>query len=320
MSRDDVQPLGMGRRVIKAAQPFVIGGTSGIIATTVIQPIDFIKVRIQLSEGPTKPTPITVVKDVLARGRVLDFYSGLSAALARQVVYGTSRLGLFFQLEDLLKHRAESMGRKYGFRERATAGLTAGGVGAMIGNPTEVALIRMQSDGLLPEQQRANFRSVFDAVGRITRNEGILALWSGAYPTVIRAMSVNLAQLASFSESKHQIKQRTKASDQAASIYASFIAGFLASFFSLPFDFTKTRLQRQRKGSDGSLRYRGMLDCFIKVAKEEGLLKFYRGFGTYFLRIAVSHIHILSSSLLIKRQPHTVIALNIADRLRSLAV
>lgn len=59
---------------------------------------------------------------------------------------------------------------------------------------------------------------------------------------------------------------------------ASAIAGFFASFFSLPFDFVKTRLQKQTKGPDGQLQYKGMADCFAKVAREEGLLRFYRGY------------------------------------------
>lgn len=286
MSTESKKPPILQNPILKPALPFIIGGTSGIIATTCIQPIDMVKTRIQLSSGPIKPTPITVVKDVIARGRLLDLYTGLSAAVLRQIVYGTSRLGLFFTFEDMLKGRAATHGTTYGFRERAGAGLAAGALGSMLGNPTEVALVRMQSDGLRPTEQRANYRSVFDALARITRNEGVLALWSGAYPTVIRAMAVNMGQLAFFSESKYQISQHTSASEQTQTIAASFIAGFFASALSLPFDFTKSRLQSQRPGADGSVRYKGMLDCFVKVAREDGILKFYRGFGTYFMRIA----------------------------------
>lgn len=132
--------------LVKPALPFLVGGTSGIVATVCIQPIDMIKVRIQLSEGAA--TPATVLRQVISQGRVLDLYSGLSAALLRQVVYGTSRLGLFFTFEDMLKKRAEKNGTSYGFLQRSTAGLAAGGLGATIGNPAEVALIRMQSDGM----------------------------------------------------------------------------------------------------------------------------------------------------------------------------
>ena len=274
---------------LEAALPFIIGGSSGCVATCCIQPIDMVKVRIQLadSNAGVKQTPYGIAKDIVARGRVLDLYSGLSAALARQVVYGTSRLGLFFTFEDMLKQRAAKTGRtSINFGERAIAGLAAGGLGAAIGTPTEVALIRMQSDGMLPANQRANYRSVFDALARITRNEGVAALWSGAYPTIIRAMSTNFGQLAFFSESKHQLTQLTTLSEQSKSLTASAIAGFFAAFFSLPFDFAKTRLQKQKRAPDGSLQYKGMFDCFVKVSREEGLLRFYRGFTTYFFRMA----------------------------------
>jgi len=74
------------------------------------------------------------------------------------------------------------------------------------GNPADLALIRMQSDGLKPLAERANYKSVFDALGRIARTEGVAALWSGAAPTVVRAMALNFGQLAFFSEAKVRLQ------------------------------------------------------------------------------------------------------------------
>lgn len=87
-------------------------------------------------------------------------------------------------------------------------------------------------------------------------------------------------QLAFFSEAKNRLKE-TSMSSRTQTLTASAIAGFFASFFSLPFDFVKTRLQRQTRAADGSLPYSGMLDAFRKVTREEGILRFYRGFSTY---------------------------------------
>ena len=42
----------------------------------------------------------------------------------------------------------------------------------------------------------------------------------------------------------------------------------------------KSRLQSQSKGTDASLRYDGAIDALQRIAKEEGLSAFYRGFGT----------------------------------------
>ncbi|KAH0559923.1 putative mitochondrial 2-oxoglutarate/malate carrier protein [Trichoglossum hirsutum] len=275
---------------VRASLPFVNGGLAGMTATTVIQPIDMVKVRLQLAgegakTGP-RPSALQVTRDIIKAGKALDLYTGLSAGLLRQAVYTTARLGFFDTFMSSLATRAKESGRQVGFSERAGAGLAAGGLAAMVGNPADLALIRMQSDGLKPKEARANYKSVVDALSRIARSEGITALWAGAYPTIVRAMALNFGQLAFFSEAKQQLKNRTNLSTQTNTLTASAIAGFFASFFSLPFDFVKTRLQKQQKGPDGKLPYRGMMHCFGKVAKEEGLLRFYRGFTTYYVRIA----------------------------------
>jgi solute carrier family 25 oxoglutarate transporter 11 len=275
----------------RAALPFVNGGLAGMFATGCIQPIDMVKVRLQLAgegikTGP-KPSALGVTRDIIAQGKVLDLYTGLSAGLLRQAVYTTARLGFFDTFQNLLQTRAEKNGTSISFAERSAAGLTAGGLAAMIGNPADLALIRMQSDGLKPKEQRANYRSVFDALKRIAGAEGVGALWAGAYPTVVRAMALNFGQLTFFAESKAQLKTRAPNLSESANRFgASAIAGFFASFFSLPFDFIKTRLQKQQKGPDGKLPYSGMADCARKVIRDEGWLRFYRGFGTYYVRIA----------------------------------
>jgi solute carrier family 25 oxoglutarate transporter 11 len=275
---------------VRPALPFINGGLAGMTATAIIQPVDMIKVRLQLAgegvkTGP-KPTAVTITKGIIASGKVLDLYAGLSAGLLRQAVYTTARIGIFDTIMTGVISRAKEANRAPNFFERAGAGLTAGGIAALIGNPADLALIRMQSDGLKPLAEQARYRSVIDALARISRTEGILALWGGAYPTVIRAMALNFGQLAFFSEAKQQLKQYPQLSGTAQTLTASAIAGFFASFFSLPFDFVKTRLQKQQKGPNGELPYKSMLDCFKKVAREEGWLRFYRGFSTYYVRIA----------------------------------
>ena len=274
---------------VRAALPFINGGIAGMTATTAIQPLDMIKVRLQLAgegvkTGP-KPTPFSVARNIITSGRALDLYTGLSAGLLRQVTYTTARLGFFDTFMKGLKKMADDNGTTIGFRERAGAGLTAGGLAAMVGNPADLSLIRMQSDGLKPAAERANFNSVFDALTRIARSEGITALWAGCLPTVVRAMALNFGQLTFFAEAKSQLKD-SSLSPKMQTFTASCVSGFFASFFSLPFDFVKTRLQRQTRAADGSLPYRGIAHLVGKVAKEEGLLRFYRGFGTYYFRIA----------------------------------
>jgi solute carrier family 25 oxoglutarate transporter 11 len=247
---------------MRGALPFINGGTAGMVATTVIQPIDMIKVRLQLAgqgarTGPS-PTPIAVTKEIIAAGKVLDLYTGLSAGLLRQVVYTTAPLGFFSKFMNILTTRAKHEGNKIGFVERAGAGLSAGGLAAILGNPADLALIRIQSDGLNPLAERKSYKSVVEALTCIVKSEGVVALWAGAAPTVARAMALNFGQLAFFSEAKQQLKD-TSLTPKAHTLTTSAVAGLFASFFNLPFDFVKTRLQKQQKARNFSIQGNGPL-------------------------------------------------------------
>lgn len=276
---------------LKGALPFVNGGVSGMFATACIQPTDMIKVRIQMANqgnsAAVAPSPLTVVRDVLARGKFFDFYTGLSAAMLRQALYATARLGLFETFHSRLQKRANEQRRQVIFAERAVAAMMAGGLAALVGNPADLALVRMQSQKFLPKGRETRYSGVLSTLSHITRTEGVLGLWTGAKPTVIRAMFMNLGQLAFFSESKVQIKRYAPHTpDTLQLLGASSIAAFFGAVLSLPFDFVKTRLQQQSPDLNGQLPYRGMLHCMREVARKEGWLRFYRGFGTFCLRVA----------------------------------
>lgn len=95
-----------------------------------------------------------------------------------------SKFGYFFKIH-LLKFRPN---KAPSFLMKAVLGMSAGAAGAFVGTPTEVALIRMTSDGRLPPDQRRNYKNVFNAVGRIYGEEGLFALWRGCVPTIGRKL------------------------------------------------------------------------------------------------------------------------------------
>lgn len=284
----DDWPLQQGT-IFKASAPFIAGCTSGMVATVCIQPIDTVKVRMQLMEqGTSRPSPWHIARGMVSSDGLVSLYQGLSAGLLRQLVYGTLRIGLFSSFETALERRAHDQGATLGFGGRALAGFSAGGLAAFVGNPTEVALIRMQADGMKPPEQRQRYSSAFDALRRIAQREGVLALWKGSAPTIIRAMSTNFGQLAFFSESKNQIRKYSSLPVQQQTALAAFIAGFAGATISLPFDFVKTRLQNQsiHGPTRGLSWYRGTIDCLVQVARREGPFRFYRDFWPYFMRVA----------------------------------
>lgn len=176
-------------------------------------------------------------------------------------------------------------GKPPGFFMKAALGMTAGGCGAFVGTPAEVALIRMTSDGTLPVDQRRNYSSVFNALARIAREEGVTTLWTGATPTIARAMVVNAAQLASYSQAKQAILGSGYIQDGIfCHFVASMFSGLVTTIASMPVDIAKTRLQNM-KYIDGKPEYKGAGDVLSKVVKNEGFFSLWKGFTPYYFRL-----------------------------------
>jgi len=277
-----------GNPTWNAAEPFVFGGLSGMIATCCIQPIDMVKVRIQLqgeggkmAVGESK-NPFTVLGNIVKNEGAGKLYAGLSAALLRQATYTTARLGLFRTISNSMQIDNKPLP----FWKKSVAGLLAGGIGCVFGTPADVALIRMQADGKLPVEQRRNYKNVVDALIKIVKTDGVRqGLFAGNVPVIIRASMLNLGMLATYDQALESLKLVTT-NEMAVSVGAKLISGFAASFFSLPFDMVKTRIQKQVKLPDGTLPYRSFLHCWFTIARDEGPLAFYKGFWTYYVRIA----------------------------------
>lgn len=85
--------------------------------------------------------------------------------------------------------------------------LQAGFIGSLVGNPADLALIRMQADLTMPKAERRNYGNVLNAFYRIVKEEGVTALWRGSTPTIIRALVINLAMLAPYDEVKLRMNQ-----------------------------------------------------------------------------------------------------------------
>jgi solute carrier family 25 oxoglutarate transporter 11 len=129
--------------------------------------------------------------------------------------------------------------------QRVYCSLAAGAIGSFIGNPCDLSLVRMQADSTLPPAERRNYKHVFDAFGRIAREEGVTSLWNGATPTIARAMALNMSQLVTYDECKQIItKMMGPGHDKAVMFSASMIAAVATSTASLPFDNIKTKLQK----------------------------------------------------------------------------
>ncbi|KAL5201223.1 hypothetical protein ABZP36_035577 [Zizania latifolia] len=287
---------------------FVEGGTACVVAGCCTHPLDLIKVRMQLHgeaapalafpvggahhhhhhhhhhdhhllpQPPRRPGPISVFAQILRAEGPAGLLSGVSATMLRQSVYSTTCMGLY----DTFKKRWERDGSNgpLPLHRKIAAGLFSGGVGAAVGNPADVAMVRMQADGRLPAAQRRNYRSVADAIVRMARDEGVCSLWRGSPLTVKRAMIVAASQLATYDQTKETILARLGpgADGLVTHVAAGFAAGLVAASASTPVDVVKTRVMNMKVVAGAPPPYKGALDCAIKTVRSEGAMALYKGF------------------------------------------
>lgn len=257
-----------------------------MIGASCAHPLDLIKVRMQLQgevaavlspstfQNRTQLGMIRMGAQIIKTDGVFGLFRGVTASLGRQFVYSGSRFGIY----DVLKSKVSTF---WGLEKESLplfakvgTAMTAGGIGAFLANPGDVAMVRMQADGKRQIQDRRNYRNLFDAVKRISSEEGVSTLWRGSGPTVNRAMIVTVGHLAAYDEVKQRLLRTEYFDDTIRTHFASsFSAAFVASVLSHPVDVTKTRLMNMSKS-----QYSGMVDCLYKTIKHEGPLAIYKGF------------------------------------------
>lgn len=259
---------------------FAMGGLSGMSATLFVQPLDLVKNRMQISgeggQAKAYKNSLDAVTSIIRNEGVRGIYAGLSAGLLRQATYTTARMGIYSSLLDKFsKNNTVSLN----FFQKAAIGIFSGGVAAFVGTPAEVALIRLSTDGQLPAAERRGYKNAFDAIFRIAREEKVTTLWKGATPTVIRAMVVNGAQLASYSQAKENLIA-TKYFQEGILLHfcASMFSGLVTTIASMPVDIVKTRVQRSSEKTNA-------VKVFTDVIKKEGVLSLWKGFTPYYARL-----------------------------------
>ena len=141
-------------------------------------PLDQTKYRMQVMSGRQNMMRTLVL--FVSRDGIFSLWSGISASILRQSTYSTARFGLYQYFAQEAKTRSETS--KLSLAGEATCAAMSGGLAGLIGNPTEVALVRMCADGAKSANQRFGYNNCFDALLRICREEGLRTFTRGVGP------------------------------------------------------------------------------------------------------------------------------------------
>lgn len=114
----------------------------------------------QLNPGKPVPAFTTIIRNMIAHDGFFSIYTGVDAAVGRQMVYGTARIGLHRKFSDILQER--NGGKPINFATKVASGMASGSVAVCIGTPFDIALVRLQSDGMAKPEDRRNYKNAID--------------------------------------------------------------------------------------------------------------------------------------------------------------
>ncbi|XP_047032443.1 mitochondrial 2-oxoglutarate/malate carrier protein-like [Helicoverpa zea] len=245
--------------------------TASIIASTLLHPLDVFKVRLQLYP---EMWGMSLLRNMLRCEGIRAPYTGLTASILRQTTYTTSRLGTYYCLYEHHKKKYDSIPS---FSEKLLIGVYAGLVGAFVGCPSEIVLVRMMADGPVDPYRR--YRSLIDAFTKIWQTEGACTLWRGALLTMSRSAVISVSQIGTYSQARNYLVEKKRTKGFLLHLYTSMLSSLVTAVATLPLDTFKTRYQVT---SNGSHR-----DVYNKFRQESGILGLWRGFTPYYVRLTI---------------------------------
>lgn len=259
------------------------------------QPLDTIKVRMQLSRSGrapgTKPRGFLATgASIVQRETPLALYKGLGAVLSGIVPKMAIRFASFETYKGWLRDRETGETKaRYIF----LAGLGAGTTEAVaVVTPMEVVKIRLQAQmhSLADPLDTPRYRNAAHAVYTIIREEGPRTLYRGVSLTALRQATNQGVNFTAYQELKGVAARMQPERDVLPSwqhMLIGLISGAMGPFSNAPIDTIKTRLQRASFGPDDkSSAVSKIMQIAGEMWRQEGVKSFYRGITPRVLRVA----------------------------------
>lgn len=168
------------------ALEWLSGGSSNAIASAVLNPMDVAKTRMQTMSSTTpgsRASPIhlsEVLRSIYrTEGIVGVWRPGLSASMAREMLYSGPRAGFYVPIRNHIKLLLGETDYEDHLLVKVLSALATGTLGAVIANPVDVVKIRMMVD---PH----SYKSMFHGLREISRVEGFGGLYKGLFPSTLR--------------------------------------------------------------------------------------------------------------------------------------
>uniref|UniRef100_A0A4W5K9H7 Solute carrier family 25 member 30 n=1 Tax=Hucho hucho TaxID=62062 RepID=A0A4W5K9H7_9TELE len=150
--------------------------------------------------------------------------------------------------------------------------------------PIDLTKTRLQVQGQVgnSKYREIRYRGMLHAIGRICREEGISALYSGLAPAMLRQASYGTIKIGTYQSFKRLLVDRPEDETLLTNMLCGVLSGVISSSIANPTDVLKIRMQAQ-----GSVIQGSMVGNFINIYQQEGTRGLWKGVSLTAQRAAI---------------------------------
>ncbi|EDO42462.1 predicted protein [Nematostella vectensis] len=255
-------------RTAQQAYRFSLGSVAGATGATAVYPIDLVKTRMQNQRAVLEAEKVyknsidCFFKVVRNEGPI-----GLYRGLLPQLLGVSPEKAIKLTTNDFVRGIFSDDDGFISLPYEIVAGGCGGAAQVMFTNPLEIVKIRLQVAGETPGRQVTAWQCV--------KELGFGGLYRGARACFLRDIPFSAIYFPSYAHFKMYFADENGHNGALGLFGSAMLAGVPAAALVTPADVIKTRLQV--KARQGQQTYRGVMDAFSKILKEEGGIALWKG-------------------------------------------
>lgn len=264
------------------AKDLAIGGTAAAISKTIVAPIERVKLLLQVQHASTQISAENQYKGIVdAFVRIpkeqgfVSFWRGNLANVIRY--FPTQALNFAFK-DTYKKVFLSGVDKRTQFWRYFLGNLASGGAAGATGlcfvYPLDFARTRLAAD--VGSGQARQFTGLGNCIATIAKKDGVRGLYQGFFVSIQGIIVYRAAYFGTYDTVKGMLPDPKNTPIIVSWMIAQTVTTG-AGIISYPFDTVRRRMMMQSGRSKSEVMYKGTLDCWTKIYRNEGGKAFFKG-------------------------------------------
>jgi len=280
----------------KVADPFAFvkdlmaGGVAGTISKTAVAPIERVKLVLQIQDANKEQIPVEKrykgIGDAFRRIPAEQGFASLWKGNLANVIRYFPTQALNFAFKDTYKAMfLKGVDKKTQFWRYFMGNLASGGAAGatslLVVYPLDFARTRLAADmgkKTADGKDTRQFTGMGDCLSKIVKQDGVIGLYRGFVVSLYGIIVYRAAFFGGYDTLKGVVEPKTVFMSWVCAQIVTTISGVV----SYPFDTVRRRMMMQAGKKE--IMYTSTADCWVKIAKTEGMNGFFKGALTNAIR------------------------------------